>query len=140
MPCIAVLDEDRDILSLITTVLADEGHEVVPCETGASLLSLAGTREVDLLLLDPWPLEVADGWRVASRARESAGRQIPVLMCTTRSQWESRPANVMLHHGVHVVTKPFNLIDLISSVEHALSGAPSDSRATHQVQMAGGGV
>jgi CheY-like chemotaxis protein len=124
----------------MSEVLAGEGHEVIPCETGESLLAVAGSQEIDLILLDTWPSRGMDAWNAACRAQEAAGEQIPLVACTGSAQWEHRLVNLTKWRVPGVVSKPFNLEDLLRSVRHAPVHAPSQPVKSRLVHATGGRV
>src|SRR3954465_4840842 len=51
-PTILVADNDPDTLLLLEDLLIDEGYAVVTAEDGREALRLAGSRPVDLILLN----------------------------------------------------------------------------------------
>ncbi len=52
MPTIALVDDDRDILDLITMMLESEGYHVVSYTDGAAALRDFRTSSPDLAILD----------------------------------------------------------------------------------------
>jgi two-component system phosphate regulon response regulator PhoB len=87
-----VVDDEKDIVDLVTLHLQREGHEVLSIGNGLGVLPLAVQHEPDLIVLDLM-LPGLDGVQVHRRLRgDSRTRHIPVIMITARSQANDRIA------------------------------------------------
>ncbi len=114
---IAVIDDDGAIRELLAEVLVDEGYEPLVFADGAAALLALGGQPPDALILDlrlPPPL---DGWALLERLRaDPALRTLPVLVCTgdERAVWDQ--AALPDRPGCAVLTKPFDLDDLVATL------------------------
>jgi CheY-like chemotaxis protein len=114
-PRILVVDDQRAIRELLVEALSDAGYRTASAGHGVEALSVVGREPPDLVLSDVgMPGLDGPGLVAALRAR---GIGIPVLlMSATRrhpTEW-----------GVAVITKPFDLEDLLALVaEHLVASA-----------------
>ena len=79
---IAIVDDDPDILQVLTDALALEGYRVTPLQTGQALLDLLESDPADLILLDPLAPNlrpVIDGFGVVAHSA-SAGNVTDVVV------------------------------------------------------------
>lgn len=78
---VMVVDDERLFRETISMTLADEGFEVIACDSGPMALDyLAGGGEAEILLLD-WQMPEMDGLEVLRRLRES-NFLLPVIFLT----------------------------------------------------------
>lgn len=120
---VLLVDDDPAVLSGLRRALALEGYEVLLAEDGATALSLAGTEDLDLVLLDVM-LPDLDGLTVCQRLRERS--TVPVLMLTAKDTVPDRVAG--LDHGADdYLVKPFALDELFARVRALLRRAQPES-------------
>ncbi len=112
MSRILVVDDEKDIVDLVSLHLQREGHEVFAVGNGLGVVPLAVQNEPDLIVLDLM-LPGIDGVQVHRRLRaDSRTRHIPVIMLTARSQTNDRIAG--LESGADdYLTKPFSPRELM---------------------------
>ena len=79
---ILVVEDERNIVDILTFNLAREGYETAEALDGAEGLRLALAMDPDLILLDLM-LPKTDGFEVCRRLREQ-GRATPIIMLTAR--------------------------------------------------------
>jgi DNA-binding response OmpR family regulator len=79
---ILVIDDDPDIVKLLTTILKPQGFVVYQACDGKEGLKNAYELHPDLIILDIMMPDL-DGWEVCARLREMTG--VPILMLTARS-------------------------------------------------------
>ena len=122
MSRILVVDDEKDIVDLVTLHLQREGHEVLAVGNGLGVLPLAVQHEPDLIVLDLM-LPGLDGVQVHRRLRgDSRTRHIPVIMLTARSQTNDRIAG--LESGADdYLTKPFSPRELMLRIGAVLRRA-----------------
>lgn len=109
---VLVVDDDHSILDTVTSILENEGHQVMAASGGAEALSMARAWHPTLVLLD-MRMPIMDGWAVARSLRES-GSRVPIVVMTAAEN-ASRWAHEIGASG-HL-DKPFGLDDLIEVVE-----------------------
>ena len=118
-PAILVVEDDVDILRLITYNLETSGFDVVTAQDGYEALALARRRAPDLIILDLM-LPGLDGFEVCKELKRSdSTRRIPVLMLTARAEEVDRIVGLELGADDYVV-KPFSPRELILRVRAIL--------------------
>jgi DNA-binding response OmpR family regulator len=118
-PAILVIEDDIDILNLLTYNLAGAGFETVVAQDGYEALTLAKRRPPHLIILDLM-LPGLDGFEVCKELKRSeATRKIPVLMLTARGEEVDRIVGLELGADDYVV-KPFSPRELILRVRAIL--------------------
>ena len=110
LPRVLVVDDEPNILELLTAALRLSGFEVRGAATGADALRAASEFRPDILVLDVM-LPDQDGFSVARRLRDE-GDRVPVLFLTARDAVEDRIAGLTAG-GDDYVTKPFSLDEVV---------------------------
>ena len=117
MTRILVVDDEPQIVALVSRGLHADGYETVSAEDGAAALELALAGDVDLIVLDVG-LPSMDGFEVL-RALRAAGSDVPVIMLTARSG--TGDAVQGLDAGASdYVPKPFSVAELRARVRSRL--------------------
>ena len=80
---ILLVDDDPAVRESLTHVLTGEGYDVVPAANGIEATDLAGSRLIDLVLLD-LNLPKRDGWDTFELLTRQNPR-LPVMIITARS-------------------------------------------------------
>ncbi|WP_433498210.1 response regulator transcription factor [Sphaerimonospora sp. CA-214678] len=111
-----VVDDEPNILELLTASLRFAGFDVVTASTGAEAMLAAERDRPDLIVLDVM-LPDMDGLAVADRLR-GAGPRIPVVFLTARDATEDKIAG--LNKADDYVTKPFSLEEVIARIHAVL--------------------
>lgn len=112
---ILIVDDEPSIREVVRLYLQREGFEVETAADGATALEIAGTRRLDLVVLDLM-LPGLDGFEVHRRFR-SLG--VPVIMLTARSAENDRIAGLEMGADDYVV-KPFSPRELVARVKNVL--------------------
>jgi two-component system, OmpR family, response regulator len=112
-----VVDDEPNIMELLSASLRFAGFEVATAADGNEALRVAGTFRPDLILLDVM-MPGLDGFEVIRRLRQE-GRQIPVLFLTAKDASEDKVTGLTLG-GDDYVTKPFSLEEVIARVRAIL--------------------
>ncbi|GAA2779536.1 response regulator transcription factor [Saccharopolyspora taberi] len=107
---VLVVDDEPNILELLTAALRLSGFEVRGAATGGEALRAAAEFHPDIVVLDVM-LPDQDGFAVARRLRED-GDWVPVLFLTARDAVEDRIAGLTAG-GDDYVTKPFSLDEVV---------------------------
>ena len=128
-PAILVVEDDVDILRLITYNLENTGFEVAAAQDGYEALTSARRRAPDLIILDLM-LPGLDGLEVCKELKRSeATRKIPVLMLTARGEEVDRFVGLELGADDYVV-KPFSPRELILRVRAILKRSMAEEAPT----------
>ncbi len=115
-----VVDDGRDMLYLLRSVLEDEGLDVATAADDGEALEVAERRPPDLAVLDV-TLPVLGGQQVADRLHERHGPGFPILAITADGSAAEKARQMKAFAYLH---KPFDLNDLIASVRRGLGQAP----------------
>jgi phosphate regulon transcriptional regulator PhoB len=116
---ILVVDDEQDILELVTYNLKKEGYLVEEARTGDQALRLVRERPYQLILLDLMlpGLSGMELCRIFKQDPETA--QVPIIMLTARS--EEMDKVMGLETGADdYITKPFSVRELLARVKSVL--------------------
>ena len=119
-----VVEDEPDILELLSASLRYAGFEVAATTGGFEALRAVERARPDLVVLDVM-LPDLGGFEVARRLRAGGGR-IPVLFLTARDATEDKVAGLTLG-GDDYVTKPFSLEELTARIRAVLRRTSGDS-------------
>lgn len=112
---ILVVDDEPDIVELISYNLQQQGHTVLTASDGAQALELAKARLPDLVVLDVMMPKIT-GIEVAKRLRaQSETAAMPIIMLTAKSA----EADELEGLGVGAddyITKPFSMQVLLARI------------------------
>ena len=116
---ILIVDDEDDVLDLLTVVFEKEGFRTLVAADGKSALTLAYENTPDLILLDVMMPEM-DGWQVLRALKvESRTATIPVAMVSART--EGRDKIIGLQEGaISYVEKPFSPARVVAEVRSIL--------------------
>ena len=107
---VLVVEDEPDLLRVVTATLREDGYAVDTSEDGEDALYKAKAWEYDAIVLDVM-LPKLDGWTVLQRLRES--KSTPVLMLTARDTVEDRVRGLNSGADDYLV-KPFALTELLA--------------------------
>ena len=111
---ILVVEDERNIVDILTFNLAREGYDTLEALDGAEGLRLALAEDPDLILLDLM-LPKMDGFEVCRRLREQ-GRATPIIMLTAREEETDKVLGLELGADDYI-TKPFSMRELLARVK-----------------------
>lgn len=119
MANILAVDDDKDVLELVSFLLEKDGHKVTQARDGQSCLDHVNLERPDLIVLDVM-MPVMDGYTVFTRLAENDDtRDIPILMLTAKGQM--RDVFQMSSNVKGYVEKPFEPDTLREKVKTILS-------------------
>jgi DNA-binding response OmpR family regulator len=81
---ILIVDDERDICSLVQEILEDEGFEVVVAESADAAREARRARKPDLVLLDIW-MPDTDGITLLKEWSENSGPDTPVITISLKN-------------------------------------------------------
>ncbi|MEU2032665.1 response regulator transcription factor [Nocardia amamiensis] len=116
-PIVLVVDDEPNILDMLSSVLRMSGFEVRVAATGAEAVASAAECRPDIVVLDVM-LPDGDGYSVARRLRKQCDG-IPVLFLTARDAIEDRIEGLRAG-GDDYVCKPFSLEEVLLRVQAIL--------------------
>ena len=112
-----VVDDEPNILELLSVSLRFSGFEVHTASNGQQALTQARAVKPDLLVLDVMMPEL-DGFEVVRRLR-GEGSRAPVLFLTAKDATEDKVRGLTLG-GDDYVTKPFSLEEVVARIRAVL--------------------
>jgi CheY-like chemotaxis protein len=113
-PVLLVVDDNDDIRSVLTMLLAEEGYEVLEAGDGTEALDLALARAVDLIVLD-YTMPGMDGAELCSAYRARGGR-VPILLLTAANPEDAARAQEACG-AVDCIGKPFELDHVLATIK-----------------------
>ena len=112
-----VVDDEPNIVELLSASLRFAGFEVATAANGLAALELARSFRPDLLVLDVM-MPGLDGFGVVRRMR-SEGSRTPVVFLTAKDATEDKVQGLTLG-GDDYVTKPFSLEEVVARIRTVL--------------------
>jgi two-component system OmpR family response regulator len=112
-----VVDDEPNIVELLSASLRYAGFEVETATTGNEALRVAEKWTPDLVVLDVM-LPDLDGFSVVRNLR-ARGREIPVLFLTARDANDDKVTGLTVG-GDDYVTKPFSLEEVVARIRAVL--------------------
>jgi len=129
---ILVVDDEEDILELVSFNLTKEGYQVICTTTGEKAIEIIRTQRPDLVVLDLM-LPGINGLEVAKILKHDPGtRDILIVMLTAKGEESDIVAGLELGADDYV-TKPFSPRILAARVKAVLRRKLSDSSATSEI-------
>ena len=116
---ILIVEDDRDIVEMITYNLRADGYEVLSAFTGKDGITLARRERPDLIILDIM-LPVMDGFEVCRVLKSTeATACVPIIILSAKSQETDKIVGLELGADDYV-TKPFSPRELIARIKAVL--------------------
>jgi two-component system OmpR family response regulator len=112
-----VVDDEPNIVELLSASLRFAGFEVVTATNGQQALTMVASFQPDLVVLDVM-MPGIDGFEVVRRMRDSQQR-IPVLFLTAKDATEAKITGLTLGADDYI-TKPFSLEEAIARIRAVL--------------------
>jgi CheY-like chemotaxis protein/phosphoribosyl 1,2-cyclic phosphodiesterase len=122
---VLIVDDDPDIVGLLTAALRPEGFQLLSAGDGETALLLARAERPALILLD-WMMPGRTGLEICRALRAEADlhlRQVPVVLLTSRAEGEDI-ATGFAAGATDYLTKPFKLSYVRSRVRSWLLRSP----------------
>ena len=120
---ILVIDDEANVLKLVSAYLQQEGYTVYTAADGSSGLQAARTYHPDLIILDVM-LPGMDGIEVLTRLRRES--DVYIIMLTAKTEETDRIVGLSIGADDYV-TKPFSPRELVARVKAALRRLQSGS-------------
>jgi two-component system phosphate regulon response regulator PhoB len=149
-PLILVVEDERDLITLLSYNLEKEDFRVIGVETAASGMAKAESERPDLVILD-WMLPDMSGLELCRLLRKSnLVHNTPVIMLTARSE-EADKVRGLNAGADDYVPKPFSPAELVARIRAVLRRSSGKQAAetlehgdlfmdivSHRVTRAGG--
>lgn len=118
-PHILIVDDDRELRSLVSNFLTSSGYRVSLADSGATMTQTMSAARIDLVILDiMMPRE--DGLSICRRLR--AGGSMPIIMLTAAGSETDRVVGLEMGADDYL-TKPFSTRELLARVRAVLRRA-----------------
>lgn len=104
MATILVVDDEEPVVDLLTDMLQEEGHTVVPAYNGRAALQLVNERRPDLVISDVM-MPFVDGMQLSRTIRESYNAErLPIILMSA-----ALPPNLEECGANAFLGKPFDI-------------------------------
>ncbi len=113
------VDDERDVLEVVKTILENEGYEVVSVSSGDRALKEVDVNNFDLLLLDIMMPDMS-GWDLFSRISKIKPKY-KVIFLTVLEISDERLDKLKQHGIMDYITKPFERDELVSRVKKVIA-------------------
>ncbi|MCW2665303.1 MAG: tcrX [Frankiales bacterium] len=129
-----VVDDEPNILELLSMSLRFAGFEVATASNGVDALHRVRDFKPQLVVLDVM-LPGLSGFEVARQLRKD-GARVPVVFLTAKDGTEDKVEGLTLG-GDDYITKPFSLEELVARVHAVLrrTGGPADAASAPTAQL-----
>ena len=129
---IMVVDDEKRLVSLVESYLAQEGYRVVSASNGAEALPIASREKPELIILDIMMPEM-DGYAFMREHRKEF--DTPIILLTARVDDDERVIGLELGADDYV-TKPFRPRELVARVRAVLRRAGKTEPQGKMLQVA----
>lgn len=124
MDRILVVDDDQEIVRLLTSYFDKSGFQVMKAYDGKTALQILHQQRPDLVILDLM-LPDQDGWDITKRVRNDPElADIPIIMLTARVEDSDKIVGLELGADDYI-TKPFNPREVVARARALLRRAQS---------------
>jgi DNA-binding response OmpR family regulator len=124
-PLIALVDDDRAVVQIVTAFLEAQEYRTVSCLQAAEALALIESAHPDLVLLDIQMEQWDAGLKVLTSLRQNAGaRSLRVIVCSANLPVLRQQEQRILALDAEMLEKPYTLDALLAKVDAALGRPP----------------
>lgn len=128
MPRVLIVEDDEALAVALRDGFEYEGYSALLARDGETGLSLASSKELDLMILDVM-LPKASGLEICNQLRKT-GNRVPIIFLSVRSGESDKILGLKLGADDYV-TKPFSFVELMARVEALLRRM---SRLDHELE------
>jgi len=116
---ILLVDDEKDLVEMVSFRLTASGYEVTPAYDGEEALDKARKLKPDLIVLDLM-LPKIDGYKVCGLLKgDTRYNKIPVIMFTARAQDSDKETGLAMGADAYI-TKPFEPQALLGKIKELL--------------------
>jgi two-component system, OmpR family, alkaline phosphatase synthesis response regulator PhoP len=127
-----IVDDEKRLVSLVESYLAQEGYRVVSANNGLEALPVATREKPDLIILDIMMPEM-DGYEFMREHRKA--QDTPIILLTARVDDDERVIGLELGADDYI-TKPFRPRELVARVRAVLRRAGKTEPQAKVLQVA----
>jgi DNA-binding NtrC family response regulator len=117
---VLVVDDEEALRIVLSAELEGEGYQIASAADGQEAINILATKEFDLILLDI-KMPNVDGFEVLKYVKEHCPKT-KVVMLTGFADLKNAIESKKLG-AEDFVSKPYDLVDLLTTVERVLTGA-----------------
>jgi len=117
---ILVVDDSKDMTSLLSDVFADAGAHVTEANGGKDAMRIIAADDFDVVFLD-LSMPEPDGWKVLEFMRGSLPHMLPRTTVLTAHTYDRAESRLPRDFKVAYMLKPFLLADLIAQAGRAIA-------------------
>jgi PAS domain S-box-containing protein len=121
--CIALVEDNAQVLNAASVALNDQGHKVVAAPNGKKLFKQLGDRAPDIVISDFRLSGGESGFDVIAAARDVFGSQLPAIILT--GDTDPMLMRMMARQGVQVQYKPLQIDELQAAIIKVMAAKPS---------------
>jgi DNA-binding response OmpR family regulator len=132
---ILLVDDNADLVRGLTTLLENDGYNVVHLSSGATVTETIALHRPDLVVLDVM-MPVVDGWEALERIRENPSyERLPVMMLTAKGTEDAKVKGFTLGADDYL-PKPFSVREFRCRVEALLRrSAPAEDNDSQRLPV-----
>lgn len=121
-PLILVVEDEIDLVTLLTYNLEREGYRVASAYDGDEAVLVTGEQRPDLIVLD-WMLPNRSGLEICRQLRRGdKTRDVPIIMLTARGE-EADKVRALDSGADDYMAKPFSTVELLARIRAVLRRA-----------------
>jgi DNA-binding response OmpR family regulator len=125
-PRVLIVDDDQDIVKLLSLHLRSEGYSVEVAYDGLEALDKISESQPDVIILDLMMPKVDGSVVCLSVKHTSATRRIKIIILTAKIQTKDKIEELCKLEADLYMTKPFELDELSQNIESLLA-APAEA-------------
>lgn len=114
----AVIEDSRSQAEVLKALLKSEGYQVEVFADGQSFLDVLATRSFDFYVVD-WVLPDIGGDVLVGKIRERYGWDVPIVVCTARTE-EEHASDILRLGADDYVPKPVRYMEFLARVDALL--------------------
>ncbi|MCP4715180.1 MAG: response regulator [Deltaproteobacteria bacterium] len=115
--CVLVVDDDRDVLSTLTEILAELKLSPITAADGAEAIEKIKTQKIDLIITDLM-MPVMDGFELIQATRQ-LNVNIPIAVISGHGEVKN-VVNALSRGAYNFITKPFTIKEIENIVKRGL--------------------
>ena len=129
MSRVLVIDDEAVVGTILRYAFAEEGHQIIVADGGASGIQMARDEHPDAIVLDLMMPKVTGHDVLVNLRDDAAMKDVPILVLTAVAMSRER-ARCLSEGADAVMTKPFDPRDVAKAVDALLSSEAAGSQST----------
>ena len=123
-PRVLAIDGSEDVRALYRELLRDEGYDAEALDCREAERDRIREMSPDVVVLDCFLGCDPSGWELQQvLSLDPVLQRVPIVICTTDTHMSGSGDSEALTAGIQMLSKPFELPDLLSAIETALQGS-----------------